>query len=245
MRWPRAVIAIACCISVLPGAAGAFGLIDTIDSIQADIDAWEEVGTRDFSTIEQRLQALDSAIFSDVALSDWFSPYVSVLSEWRIVSGYRDASGELTGEYRPGNPVTLGETLKMAMGAARIDTRVCGARTGTGAEHWAAGYARCAASMRMRVDVADLEAPALRWQVITILHDAFGDRSMPLFSGFIDVRGHPAESDIALAALRGIVSGDDGSNVFRPDDEINRAEVAKILVQRIRLEVRRKASEVF
>lgn len=245
MPWKPACLTAVVALAALPMPAAAFGLLDDIGGMQADIDAWEEAGTADFSDVEARLNGVHTAVFSDVATTDWFAPYVATLAEWRIVSGYKDASGALTGAFRPGSPVTLGEMLKMALIAARIDTSACAAATGTGSEHWASGYARCAKAMRVRVNLDNLDAPALRWEVITLLHDAFGDQPQTLYAGFADVRGHPAESDIAYAALRGIITGDDGTGAFRPNDRINRAEVSKILVQRIRFAVRRKVSESF
>lgn len=59
-----------------------------------------------------------------------------------------------------------------------------------------------------------------------------------LFEQFVDERSegrlpdfvtHPHTSAIGLAAFYGFVSGDDGANTFRPDEPINRVEVAKII----------------
>ena len=47
--------------------------------------------------------------------------------------------------------------------------------------------------------------------------------------GFPDIGGHWAEDFINRLAGGGIVSGDDGTGNFRPDDSINRAEAAKIV----------------
>jgi len=63
-----------------------------------------------------------------------------------------------------------------------------------------------------------------------------------MLSTFYDTEDHPLESDIAYAAAMGIVSGDTNelgqpTRMFRPDDAVNRAEAAKIIYEKIRVEV--------
>src|SRR3990167_9183136 len=101
-----------------------------------------------------------------------------------------------------------------------------------------------ASGMRLfRGNVPSLNSPAKRAQVIAIINDAFGEEVLPLYSSFRDTAGNPWESDIAYAALLGIVSGDTDSNgnptgYFRPDENIVRAETAKVIYEKIKDEVK-------
>ncbi|MDP6561293.1 MAG: S-layer homology domain-containing protein [Candidatus Peribacteraceae bacterium] len=115
-----------------------------------------------------------------------------------------------------------------------------------GADHWARSYVACAENIGVRLLdprlPADLNRPAKRAEVLTIIHDTFSDEVLPLYSSFIDTQGHRFEADIAYANLYGIVSGDTTSQgvekgTFRPDDAINRAETAKIIYEKLKLQV--------
>ena len=57
--------------------------------------------------------------FRDTGEKQWFTGFVQGISDRQIVSGYRDASGNLTGEYGPGNNVTVAEILKIAINVAK------------------------------------------------------------------------------------------------------------------------------
>ncbi len=221
---------------------------DEIVALQEELQVWEATNAADFSDVIEQLEDITGPVFRDVADADWYNPYVASLSEWGIVSGYKDSQGRPTGEYRPGNQVTVAEVLKMAMEAAQIDEESC---TGTplhpqATNHWAKLYVQCAEDRGVRLLdphlPADLNRPAKRAEVLTIIHDTFGEEVLPLYSSFVDTQGHRFEADIAYANLYGIVSGDTNSSgsetgTFRPDDAINRAETAKIIYEKLKLEV--------
>ncbi len=231
---------------VVVSAAGAF--FDEIVALQEELQVWEQSNAADFSDVIEQLEDITGPVFRDVADADWYNPYVASLAEWGIVSGYKDDRGRPTGEYRPGNQVTIAEVLKMAMESAQVNEAEC---TNTplhpqAAGHWAAQYVACGEQMGVRMLdprlPADLNRAAKRAEVLTIMHDTFSDEVLPLYSGFTDTQGHRFEADIAYANLYGTVSGDtasDGTEIgtFRPDDPINRAETAKILYNRLKLEV--------
>ncbi len=236
-------------VSALAVTTAGAQFFDEIVALQNELAVWETANAADFSDVIGQLSDITGPVFRDVAQADWFNPFVASLSEWGIVSGFKDANGRPTGEYRPGNEVTVAETLKMAMGAAQVDTATCGSGmllNPQAADHWAKAYAACAESMGVRLLdprlPADLNRPASRAEVLTIIHDVFGDDVLPLYSNFTDTQGHRFEADIAFAALYGIVSGDTDDNgaetgAFRPDDPINRAEVAKIIYEKLKLTV--------
>lgn len=221
---------------------------DEIVALQEELQVWEATNAADFSDVIEQLEDITGPVFRDVADVDWFNPYVASLSEWGIVSGYKDSQGRPTGEYRPGNQVTIAEVLKMAMEGAQVNEANC---TGTplhpqGVDHWARTYVKCAEDLGVRLLdprlPADLNRPAKRAEVLTVIHDTFGDEVLPLYSSFVDTQGHRFEADIAYANLYGIVSGDTNSaggetGTFRPDDAINRAETAKIIYEKLKLEI--------
>ncbi|MCA9371155.1 MAG: S-layer homology domain-containing protein [Candidatus Peregrinibacteria bacterium] len=221
---------------------------DEIVALQEELRVWEESNAADFSDVIEQLDDITGAVFRDVSDQDWFNPYVASLSEWGIVSGFKDTNGRPTGEYRPGNNVTIAEVLKMAMEAAQVDTTNC---TNVplhpqAANHWARAYIACAETMGVRLLdprlPADINRPAKRAEVLTIIHDTFHDEVLPLYSSFTDTQGHRYEADIAYANLYGIISGDTDAQgaetgTFRPDDSINRAEVAKIIYEKLKLQV--------
>lgn len=233
-------------VLAVTGVTGA-QFFDEIVALQEELRVWEESNAADFSDVIEQLDDITGPVFRDVTNDDWFNPYVASLAEWGIISGFKDSNGRPTGEYRPGNNVTIAEVLKMAMEAAQINTDNC---TNTplhpqAVNHWARPYIACAEAMGVRLmdprQPAELNRPARRAEVLTVLHDTFQDEVLPLYSSFSDTQGHRYEADIAYANLYGIVSGDTKNGVetgtFRPDDSINRAEVSKIIYEKLKLQV--------
>ena len=233
----------------ITGAGYAF--FDEVVLLKQELQTWEATQAADFTDVVAQLEDITAPVFRDVPSDSWFNPYVSSLAEWGIVSGYRNAQGQLTGEFKPASNVTIAEVLKMAMVAAKVDTNVCtNVPTHTDAAgHWARTYVACAEGMDMRLfsrNAPALDSAAKRAQVIAIINDAFGEQVLPLFSNFRDTAGNPWESDIAYAALLGIVSGDkdatgNPTGYFRPNENIVRAEVAKVIYEKIKDEVKTTA----
>lgn len=235
-------------LSTLVVTTAGAQFFDEIVALQEELQVWEATNAADFSDVIEQLEDITGPVFRDVADADWYNPYVASLSEWGIVSGYKDGKGRPTGEYRPGNQVTIAEVLKMSMEAAQVNEGDC---TNTplhpqASDHWARSYVACAENLGVRLLdprlPADLNRAATRVEVLTMLHDTFGDEVLPLYSSFVDTQGHRFEADIAYANLYGIVSGDTSATgvetgTFRPDDAINRAETAKIIYEKLKLEV--------
>lgn len=65
-----------------------------------------------------------AASFSDVPSDQWYYGYVSVLSKNKILEGYRDASGNLTGRFGPGDFVNRAEASKILLLAAGIPSKL-------------------------------------------------------------------------------------------------------------------------
>lgn len=242
----KTIVPIAVTLSLVAGVAGAF--FDEIVALQSELQVWQVANAADFSDVIEQLDDITGPVFRDVTNADWYNPYVASLAEWGIVSGYKNAEGKSTGEFRPGNAVTVAEVLKMAMEAADTDLPSCTniPLHPQAADHWARPYVACAEATGVRLFnpalPADLNRPAKRAEVITIVLDVFGDDILPLFSNFVDTQGHPYEADIAYANLYGIVSGDKDAQgaetgFFRPNDQINRAETSKVIYERLKLSV--------
>lgn len=232
---------------VFGGSAAAF--YDEMASLQAELRLYEKAHASDFSDVINRLGEITGSVFTDVKKNDWFQPYVTSLAEWNVVSGYRGKDGKLTGEFRPGNSVTVAEALKMTMEAAKIDVTSCTGepKHGSAKGHWALQYVLCGEKMDLRILTAssiDLNRKATRAEVVTMVFDVFEDTVPPMLSTFRDVTRSPYEYEIAYATAIDMVSGDrDASGAltgtFRPSMPINRAEVAKVIYQRLKIEARR------
>ncbi|HIH23159.1 TPA: S-layer homology domain-containing protein [Candidatus Micrarchaeota archaeon] len=232
--------------------AGAKAFFDEIALLKQELALWEEVNAEDFSDVIEQLDDITGAVFTDVGDNDWFSPYVSSLTEWGVVSGYKDSDGLSTGEFKPANYVTVAEALKMTIKAADVPEECDLAADSIAGRHWADGFVRCAAKNGSRLFGAQpeisLDRPASRSEVLVMIHDSFKDELAPVYSSFNDTQGHPFEADIASAQIFGIVSGDKSSagvelGTFRPNDPINRAEAAKIVYQRMKEEAKRELSK--
>lgn len=223
-------------------APAVHAFFDQIDELKAELATWQVTHAADFTDLMGTLDNISATSFNDVHDTDWYSPYVSTVSGWGVVSGYRDAAGKPLGIFGPGNAVTVAELLKMAFKAEKIDTTTCGAVPPLHSQaigHWAQAFVSCGEQMNMRIlqnASLDINRKATRAEVLEVMNDVSGVTVPPLFSNFKDTQNHPLESDIAFAYTRGIVSGDKDAKgietgTFRPNEAINRAEVAKIVYE--------------
>lgn len=173
--------------------------------------------------------------FMDVPKSAWFFSYVRTMVELEIVSGKQDSDGKITG-YDPAGAISRPAALKMALLAAGVDTSMCGAPTREDAQnHWARDFVACAESMDLGLDDKSLSGTASRAEVLHYLVKAFGIDAPEGNPPFADSKTHEYKNDISLAYALEIVSGDDGANTFRPDEGVNRAEMAKMTELAIQL----------
>ncbi len=235
-------------IAVVAAVPAAIGFFDELTELKEELIAWETTHAADLGDLINTLDDLAGAQFRDVAEGDWFNPYVQSVASWGIITGYKGSDGNPTGEFGPGNNVTVAEMLKISLKAAQVDESQCGLVPSLHPQaigHWASSFISCGEGMQMRIldgSAIDLNRAATRAEVIAMMSDAFGDDVPPLYSNFRDTAGHPLEADIAFAYTRGIVSGDKDAlgietGTFRPNDSINRAEVAKIVYERLRTDV--------
>jgi len=222
-----------------------WAFFDILDDLTRELDAIEQGGTGLEDLMEQP-DLEDGGSFKDIKQGEWYTQYVARVAQWGIVSGYKDTQGRTLGMFGPVDPVTIAEMLKMALKAAKVDETSCEgiSRHPQAQGHWAYLYIVCAEEKNFRAlqYSTDLNHPALRGEVLAIIHDAFGDDVPPLLSVFKDTAYHPYETDIAYAAALGVVSGDtdltgNPMGTFRPNDQVNRAEAAKIIYEKLKTQV--------
>lgn len=176
--------------------------------------------------------------FTDVKTNEWFASYVEAVINAGIASGYKDANGNLTGRFGPGNPVTYAEIAKMALETAgkNVDS-VQGMSANESAKgQWSEKYIKLAEDLNLSVYGSGLNVndAATRGAVIQTVLEALGIVMNKDGLDYGDVSAsHKNAAAIATATKLGIISGDTDAEgnltgTFRPDASINRAEVSKI-----------------
>jgi len=166
--------------------------------------------------------------FLDTDDDQWYTPYVIFAKEENVVGGYKDGSGNLTGEFKPGNNTTRAEILKMVLELAGYGEA---AKSSIKTAHWSRFYMQKAQDLKL--DFFDLVSSApdqlvTRGEVIMLILDIF-DEDVPDFVLYQLSDLHSPEGRfIQYAINKGIVDGY-GDGTFRQDTSINRAEVSKIL----------------
>lgn len=169
--------------------------------------------------------------FGDVPVDAWFACHVRDVVTGGIFDGYRSARGEPLGLYGPADSITMGQLAKVALRLAEAE--VPSASPG---EDWHAPFVRTAKALGLSAFQGrfDPDSPAPRGTVVTTVLEAVG---IPAKRGPLPYPDVPTESPdapaIATATALGIVSGDDGTGTFRPNEPVNRAEVAKIVLKAI------------
>lgn len=169
--------------------------------------------------------------FKDVQLAEnaWYFEPVIEMREEGIVSGYKDSAGELTGEFRPENNVTLGEVLKMTVEAAQLKITPVADETA----HWAvqAGYFSTAQMLGLEqiLDLSNLNRSATREEVAVIVATVFGlDTSGEYQNVFPDYNGNFGKY-IQAVYEKGIFTGEGETGNFNASASINRASISKVI----------------
>jgi hypothetical protein len=182
-----------------------------------------------------------SITFRDVPQGAWFADSVFKAAKRGVIGGYKNADGELTGEFGPGNNVTVGELAKIAHKIAGLEeTAASEPRNIMAQGQWFGGFIASAEERGWTIYIDGTIDPtrfATRGEVMVTLMQAL---NVPLKwqkgAVFTDVSVRlPYASAIETAAGLKIVEGrkgDDGklTGEFGPGEFINRAELAKIIV---------------
>ncbi|MBN2087410.1 S-layer homology domain-containing protein [Candidatus Peregrinibacteria bacterium] len=205
--------------------------IKNIDVSEEEIARQKELLLEKFETLRSQAREekyrIGAIPFLDTDDDEWFTVYVIAVKKRNIVSGYKDANGNLTGEFRPSRDVTRAEILKMVLEVTGYGP----ADTSANAEHWAGNYIQ--QSQNLGLDFYELVSAepnrhATRGEVMKLILDVFGEEVPEFVEYKLSDLEAPEGRYIQYAANLGIVDGyPDGT--FKQNDTINRAEVSKIL----------------
>ncbi|MBU1019506.1 MAG: S-layer homology domain-containing protein [Patescibacteria group bacterium] len=182
--------------------------------------------------------------FKDVSFDKtcWYCEYVSDMKNNGIISGYKDANGNATGEFKPGNQITAAELIKIAVKISGGAESQIAPLLDQAKDHWSKGFVATAEELGFNLvseSSLNLNRPATRAEVVEAMLQALGS-NIPQYdsssSYFLDVNSsHESFNYIQYAYDLGLISGDDNSATFRPDEAINRAEVSKIAARAMEL----------
>lgn len=167
--------------------------------------------------------------FKDVPKDAWFTCFTKNVLSLKIFEGYKEFDGTPKGIFGPSDSITLGQLAKVGTilrNKEDLSPKPSGAT-------WFEPYIGAVQAYDAAVfstGTIDPEAPATRGEVIHTILEALGIPMAETESPYSDVsKSHDYASAIATATKLGIISGDKGTKNFRPNDPINRAEVAKML----------------
>jgi|GEM_PF-2226071 len=102
----------------------AAGILDTTQTMYRPADLANRAEAAKLLVAASGLTIDTSAgpSFTDVAPGAWYYQYVETAAKNGIVSGYKDAAGNLTGKFGPGDSVTREQFAKMAVNAETLTT---------------------------------------------------------------------------------------------------------------------------
>jgi len=178
----------------------------------------------------------------DVPQSAWFATYIFDVTRRGVLSGYKDAAGSPTGEFGPGNPVTVAELVKIAHRLSGISEESFSGKSPENVHALGQWFSPFIASAENRgwtlykdATIDPLRSVTRAEVMVTLLQvmdvplewqkgDLFDD---------VTVRTRFA-SAVETAARDGVVEGltdEKGVSLhtFNPEGPINRAELSKIL----------------
>lgn len=184
-------------------------------------------------------------IFTDVPLKVWFNSYVYQAVNLGFVSGYTDEFGRLTGKFGPEDQITAAQLVKIGYGLADAKLKLTEPACDTSLLNiiktdWSCSYFSFAedheVALMNEINLDPNRHVTRAEAVDTLMTLAFVDYQLPgvlhTDGGFTDVSEyHRYYDSLNLAANMGVIAGDANTGNFRPDQPINRAEVAKIAVE--------------
>ncbi|UOO36983.1 trypsin-like peptidase domain-containing protein [Oscillospiraceae bacterium CM] len=171
-----------------------------------------------------------SGYFKDVAVTDWFTPYVQASYEYGLISG------KGAGRFDPNGRLTLAEAVKLA--ACIHEIYYNGAANFSNGSPWYRPYADEALNAGiLDVDYPNYDAPATRSEFALILSKALPAEALAV-KNRVDDNAVPdvplgfTYSDAVYELYRaGVLTGCDTTGAFRPNNTITRAEAASIVTR--------------
>ena len=181
-------------------------------------------------------------VLQDVQQSDWFSTFVFEAAKRNILSGYRDAAGQPTGAFGPGNSVTVAELSKIAHRMSGLSEEAftnTPPKNPAGSGQWFSPFLASSENRGWIIyadGTIDPARPATRGEVIVTLMQAF-DVPLKWQKGniFTDVPvTYAYAAAIETAAGDEVIAGradaeGESTGLFDPNAAITRAETAKII----------------
>lgn len=172
--------------------------------------------------------------FSDVGLNEWFAPYIAKVARGGMLNGYTNANGELNGKFGPNDYVDLAQLAKVAHKITGIDEKAARAsvQNERAKGQWFEQYFASAEQNYWLAFITKFDNPGrnvTRAEVIgTFMQALDKERIWPSGNVYTDVSVFSKYADsIEIAARDGLL--DTTQTTFRPNDPINRAELAKII----------------
>ena len=200
-----------------------------------------EGGQQDQKMLEFVSVEIDGKIvvLEDVPTAAWFAPYVYNVAKADVISGYRDGGGNALGLFGPSDLVTIAQLSKIVHeGSSTDETKIRTEVQNVKAKgQWFEQYFISAEQRYWEVwrdRRIDPSRPAKRAEVLGTIMRAFAVRTVwPEGKIFSDVDPYDQFAGaIETAAVDGLI---DSGGAFRPNDPINRAEIAKIISNAIDL----------
>ena len=185
-----------------------------------------------------------ASVLGDIPAESWFTSYVNDVMRRGIMAGYKNEDGSPSNNFGPQDPLSLAQLAKIAHEIAGIDEMLTMTEpVNLSAYGWMQRYIASAEANDWTVfydTETDVNRPATRGEVLVTLLQALDvPLNWPKGKMFQDVnRRTPYAGAIETAAQAGIVAGTtDGSGNptgrFEPLSSVNRAEMAKMVVQAI------------
>lgn len=183
-------------------------------------------------------QSTGNAKYNDLKNTNWAYEAVNTMSQKGIVKGYQD------GSFKPGNVVTYGEFIKMALVASTGQDvgNSSAVNTQTGAkQNWAKAYYDKALELKYfgSTDIKEqqLNNQIPRSDMALIISSILGETKIEnydeLQSSLKDVNSTVKHDyDIIKSYASGIITGYEDST-FRPDKTLTRAESATVIYRLI------------
>lgn len=166
------------------------------------------------------------ANYSDVKSSDWFYNDVTTLSNTGVISGYTD------GTYKPYNNVSNGEVLTLVNSAFGYSTTPTASGT-----HWALKQYNAAVANGIitasSLSSSSLDDKATRTFVANCVFNALNISTINSMSPFVDVDNDVLNTLYHLGIANG--SYTNGELYFKPNNSINRAEVAVLISKAVKV----------
>lgn len=185
--------------------------------------------------------------FDDTPTGEWFFKYVQRIKDRQvenqpIFEGYKTTTGQLTGRFGPGDNITVGEMLKVVLRVSGLDEQNSNLDASlTNSTHWSVGFQNRAINEGLTIMEAvgiNPDRPVSRGEFFQALSEAQNLLTATNFNSyscnttdltFEDLdNSNPYTQYACILVKDGVISGTDAGflNLF---DNINRAEVAKIL----------------